>query len=183
MKFLVEKELDNIYNSLMNASGTNGHFKIYKNADLPERWNFKNKDRVGPITAVADIKYGFQDMFQSIEYYRKTYNITSNFLIYLHYFCKFFNFFFILVTPEQHYGVHGYDNVEKTMKAMFFAYGNRVKQLNKVDPFNSVDLMFLFCEILNIEPPKYLSGNAEIAKRILKSKRKSRYSRWVIMSA
>lgn len=89
----------------------------------------------------------------------------------------------ILVTPEQHYGVHGYDNLEKTMKAMFFAYGNRVKQQNKVDPFNSVDLMYLFCEILGIEPPKYLSGNAEIAKSILKAERKPRFSRWVIMSA
>ena len=69
------------------------------------------------------------------------------------------------------------------MKAMFFAYGNRVKQFNKVEPFNSVDLMYLFCEILSIEPPKYLSGNAEIVKKILTSERKPRFSRWVVMSA
>ena len=61
----------------MKASTSNGHFKVYNNSNLPDRWNFKNKDRVGPITVVAEIKYGFQDMFQSIEYYRKTYNISS----------------------------------------------------------------------------------------------------------
>jgi ectonucleotide pyrophosphatase/phosphodiesterase family protein 5 len=52
-----------IYQKLLLAAEAHGHFKVFINTTLPERWHFNNKIRVGPITAVADLGYGFQDMY------------------------------------------------------------------------------------------------------------------------
>lgn len=57
----------------------------------------------------------------------------------------------ILVTNETKYGLHGYDNAEPSMHAMFIAKGplfSKGKQLNAV---NMVDLYNIFCTILNIK--------------------------------
>lgn len=63
--------------TLKIAAEKNGHFNVYANDELPIRWHAMNADRMGPITAVADPKYAFQDMFDSAIYYEKTYNISS----------------------------------------------------------------------------------------------------------
>lgn len=44
---------------------------------------------------------------------------------------------------------------------MFFASGPAIKKNNKVSPFDTVDLIYLFCEILKIEPPAGISGNRQ----------------------
>lgn len=36
--------------------------------------------RIGPIVAVADIGYGFQDLMDMAKYYHKKYNIPSEYL-------------------------------------------------------------------------------------------------------
>lgn len=63
--------------TLKTAAEQNGHFKVYSNYELPNRWNVNNSDRIGPITAVADENYAFQDMYNSAIYYEKTFNISS----------------------------------------------------------------------------------------------------------
>lgn len=67
--------IDEIFNRLVNASNTLGHFKVFKQPNLPERWHVK-MPRFGPIVAVADLNYVFQDLYKAIEYYKKTYNQT-----------------------------------------------------------------------------------------------------------
>lgn len=47
------------------------------------------------------------------------------------------------------------------MNSMFFASGPAIKKNNKVSPFDTVDLIYLFCEILKIEPPAGISGNRQ----------------------
>lgn len=54
------------------------------------------------------------------------------------------------VSPSQKYGIHGYDNADPSMHAIFFANGPQFKKNNKVAPFSSVDLFNLFCLILDI---------------------------------
>lgn len=74
--FYAAKE-NEIFVNLTKAAKENGHFNIYNHENLPERWNANNARRLGPILAVADIKYAFQDMFESAEYYKKAFNVPS----------------------------------------------------------------------------------------------------------
>jgi len=129
-----------IYEKLLAASKTNGHFRVFRNKELPGHWRMNNKQRVGPIMAVADIGYGFQDMHKFMELQRSRFNLTTN--------------------SSWKFGVHGYDSsVHESMRAIFFAYGNRIRTQNVVKPFDMVDLFHLFCEILEIPKPNYLQGN------------------------
>lgn len=59
--------------------------------------------------------------------------------------------FSISVTPTTKYGVHGYDNAEKLMHAIFMAKGPLFAHGQELEPFNTVDLYNLFCRILRIE--------------------------------
>lgn len=67
---------------------------------------------------------------------------------------KCLRFYFISVLPTTKYGVHGYDNQEKSMHAIFMAKGPLFAKGKKLKPFNSVDLYNLFCAILDIKCKK-----------------------------
>ena len=54
------------------------------------------------------------------------------------------------VTPKTPYGVHGYDNAEPLMHAIFMAKGPLFQSGTVLPTFNSVDLFKLFCKILEI---------------------------------
>lgn len=57
----------------------------------------------------------------------------------------------ISVTPTTKYGVHGYDNEEQSMHAIFMAIGPLFATHQKIPSFNTVDLYNLFCIILQID--------------------------------
>lgn len=155
-------DTNEVYSKLLAEAKRIGKFKVYINSDLPDRWHFHNNYRVGPITAVADLGFGFQDMIDSAKWYEKAYNIT--------------------MTPTTKYGVHGYDNTYESMHPIFFAYGNMIKSENVVAPFDTVDLFYLFCEILGLEPPSYLKGNRDNILGVLKESGAQRLSRWMVLS-
>lgn len=49
-------------------------------------------------------------------------------------------------------GAHGYDNDLPSMKPIFFARGPNIKAGYKTEPFNSVDIYPLVCDLLGIKP-------------------------------
>lgn len=106
-----------IYEKLLAEALIQKTFKVYTNTTIPQRWRFHNKYRVGPITVVADLGFGFHDMIASAAWYEKAYNIP--------------------MTPTTKYGVHGYDNEYESMHPIFFAYGHMIKTKNVVEPFDS----------------------------------------------
>lgn len=55
------------------------------------------------------------------------------------------------MTPTTKYGVHGYDNLEDSMHAIFMAKGPQFQAGKTLEPFNSINLYNLFCHILNIK--------------------------------
>lgn len=55
------------------------------------------------------------------------------------------------VTPTTKYGVHGYDNAEELMHAIFMAKGPLFANGQHLEPFDTVDLCNLFCIILKID--------------------------------
>lgn len=129
---------DNVLNSLREAAKKVGHFKVYTNEELPERWHYRNDLRVGPITIVADLGYIFNDFIPHVVNYFKQQN---------------------LVKTDDVYGVHGYDNEEESMRAIFMAKGPAFKSRFQGKAFDNVDLYYLFCKVLNLKAPKRLDGN------------------------
>lgn len=67
--------------SLSKAAKENSHFKIYNKKNLPTRWHVNNTIRTGPIVAVADVGYGFQNLWDDIHIYEERYNIPSELLL------------------------------------------------------------------------------------------------------
>ncbi|XP_049287640.1 bis(5'-adenosyl)-triphosphatase ENPP4-like [Anopheles funestus] len=145
----VEQDRSELYRQLKRAADADGRFDVYMQENLPTRWRYNNSRRTGPITAVAQLGYGFDDMWKTVEYYRKKYRVE--------------------VTPDTPYGMHGYDNSQSSMNSIFFAYGPAIREQLIVEPFDTVDLYYMFCEILNLMPPSYLAGNASHIQHILRN--------------
>lgn len=70
---------DEIFANLTKAANENGHFKVYNHKNMPDRWHANNQIRLGPIIAVADVGYGFQDLWDWAKDYEKKYKIPSEF--------------------------------------------------------------------------------------------------------
>ncbi|KAH3831572.1 uncharacterized protein LOC127876504 isoform X2 [Dreissena polymorpha] len=49
-------------------------------------------------------------------------------------------------------GNHGYDNIYKSMEALFLAYGPAFRFNQTVEPFENIELYNLFADVLNITP-------------------------------
>lgn len=73
---------EQVLSEISEAAKRNGHFQVYTNETLPDRWHLANAHRTGPLTVVADVKYAFQDMWKALEYYKKAFNISRLFFIY-----------------------------------------------------------------------------------------------------
>lgn len=134
----VEGKLEYVYETLKNASKSNGNFEVYKTEDLPKRWHATNPQRFGPIIAVAKMNYAFQDLWK---------------------FAK---------DDGTSYGVHGYDNREELMHPIFMAKGPAFKNGGQEGkPFESVDLFHLYTKILGINDPTVRDGSAERIMNLL----------------
>ncbi|XP_041771160.1 bis(5'-adenosyl)-triphosphatase ENPP4-like [Anopheles merus] len=145
----VEQDRSELYRQLRRAADADGRFEVYMVENLPARWQYNNTRRTGPITAVAQLGYVFDDMWRTVEYYRKHFGVE--------------------VTPDTQYGMHGYDNAQLAMNSIFFTYGPAIREQLTVEPFDTVDLYYLFCEILNLAPPNYLAGNVNHIQHILRN--------------
>lgn len=64
-------------------------------------------------------------------------------------------------------GSHGYDNTNKDLNAIFYAYGPAFKKDYLAPEFNNVDIYPLICEILGLEPAP-VDGKLENVKSMLK---------------
>ena len=65
-------------------------------------------------------------------------------------------------------GSHGYDNTNKDLNAIFYAYGPAFKQGYISSEFNNVDIYPLICEILDLEPAP-VDGKLENVKQLLEN--------------
>lgn len=128
----IEGKVDYVYETLKNASKSNGHFDVYKTEDLPARWHASNEQRFGPIVVLGKMNYAFQDLMTWAK------------------------------DDGTAYGVHGYDNKEKLMHPIFMAKGPAFKSGGvEVKPFESVDLFHLYTKILGIEDSSVRDGSPD----------------------
>lgn len=81
-----------------------------------------------------------------------------------------------------HHHINRYDNIYPSMHPIFFAYGPRIKARNVVEPFDTVDLIHLFCELLGIDTPGYVEGRRDNIINILNDFEEStKWSRFIVI--
>lgn len=127
-----------IYEALKQAANRTMTFKVYKREEIPQKFHYSNNTRIGSIFVIAEVGYAFQNLLETIEFYKKEFNIT--------------------VTSESEFGLHGYNNEAIEMHPFFFAKGPAFKNKCKVEPFNNTDLFPLFCKILELDNCPIVNG-------------------------
>lgn len=63
------------------------------------------------------------------------------------------------------FGVHGYNNTEVLMRALFTATGPYFKEHRKYEPFENVNVYHILCDTLGIEPASH-DGHESISKTL-----------------
>lgn len=72
----------------------------------------------------------------------------------------------VTVTPSQKYGIHGYDNDNPLMRAIFFANGPKFRKKFLHPPFDNLDLFNLICLVLDMKPTPN-NGTIENVRNLL----------------
>lgn len=67
-----------IYKALKQAAQKTMKFRVYKREEIPTKYHYGNNTRVGPIFVIAEVGYAFQNLLDTIEYYKKKFNITGS---------------------------------------------------------------------------------------------------------
>ncbi|XP_076239132.1 ectonucleotide pyrophosphatase/phosphodiesterase family member 5 isoform X2 [Calliopsis andreniformis] len=139
---------ETIYQALKQAAERTKTFKVYKREEIPLKYHYGNNTRVGPIFVIAEVGYAFQNLLDTIEFYKKKFNITVN--------------------SDSEFGLHGYDNAAIEMHPFFFAKGPAFMPQCKMEPFNNLDLFPLFCKILDIQCPTVNGTLSHVTKCLKK---------------
>lgn len=114
-------DLDRLYESFKTVSQGNSNFMVYKKEELLAPFNYGNNRRIMDIVLLAKPGFGFEDM------------TNSSF------------------SSKGVRGVHGYDNEDASMRALFIARGPIFKaKYNATHPINNIDLVSLFSKIMGI---------------------------------
>jgi predicted AlkP superfamily pyrophosphatase or phosphodiesterase len=127
-------KLDEVYTALKNNEK---HFKVYKKAEIPERYHLKNHRRIPELLMVADLGY----TINTKAYFESRKNYPSG-------------------------GAHGFDNQEEEMQALFVAEGPDLKKGYKMPAFENIDLYVLMAHLLDIKPAK-TDGNLDDVRIML----------------
>ncbi|GMM36348.1 nucleotide diphosphatase/phosphodiesterase [Saccharomycopsis crataegensis] len=127
----VYEDLERQYNELSSPP----HFQIFRKEDMPEEWLFGNvdspyDDRIAPIWLVPDVGYAIV-MEKEVADNGGTYKTK---------------------------GIHGYNNTEVLMRALFLGTGpyfdSKVEKYgkNKVEPFRNTEIYNIVCDSLHFKP-------------------------------
>lgn len=130
------KNVDSLYTILKNQEN---HFKVYKQAEFPQRWHYNNK-RSGDILVVAE---------------PGSYILTAarNFGSWV---------------GTGYFGEHGYDPyVVKDVGAIFYAMGPNIKMGVVVKPFENIHVYPFIAKILDLKIP-VVDGDVKVLENIYK---------------
>ncbi|KAL1921622.1 uncharacterized protein VTP21DRAFT_11338 [Calcarisporiella thermophila] len=128
-------ELEILHTQFLNASRQpNSHFQVYLREEIPGRFHYSNSPRIAPLVAIPDPGWVF---------------ITHS------------KYDSLKGKPFHPMGVHGYDNENPLMRAIFIGAGpefmptkkdNNVTAERIVPPFQNIELYGLLAHILGIQP-------------------------------
>lgn len=146
-QYSVDEIYEELTTNLKNLDEELKHFKIYKVEDIPKEWNFggelhehKYNYRLAPIWVIPDVGFSVTT--------HKQFKENNN-----------------EYRPK---GVHGYNNTEVLMRAVFLAKGpyfnSKLSAENKrVLPFANTEVYNLLCDSLNIIPA---ANNGSASKNV-----------------
>jgi predicted AlkP superfamily pyrophosphatase or phosphodiesterase len=130
---------DAVYNSL---AGANPHLRVFRKAETPESWHYRDHPRIPPIVGVAD--EGWQVM-------RRT-TLTAQ----------------IAKGQNGPIGVHGYDPLNAiTMRGIFVAAGPAFKSGVTVQPFENVHIYDVLAQVLGVTPAPN-DGDPAVGRSLLR---------------
>lgn len=119
-----------IYEQLYNYTQTtkDAHFEVYLRENVPDRYHYKNSDRITPVVAIPDVGYSFVTHAQVDK--KGSFKKGGN---------------------------HGYDNLAADMRAIFLARGPKISRVFKqgtiLAPFFNTEVFGLLTELLNMDAP------------------------------
>ncbi|KAI9291632.1 Phosphodiest-domain-containing protein [Neoconidiobolus thromboides FSU 785] len=119
-----EKDIDSIYNQLKLATKNSTNWDVYKREDIPSRFKYGKNERVPPIVCIPKKGwiFGTQKVYPHLE------------------------------ELEHVYGIHGYDNLDEDMRALFIGHGPYFKKSVTIPPFQNIEVYNLLTNILGIKP-------------------------------
>ncbi len=140
-----EVSVEDIYKELNDSYKENSGYSFYLREDLPKEWNFGGPersqyyDRIAPIWVIPDVGYSITTHDRMEENHGD-------------------------YSPK---GVHGYNNTEVLMRAIFLGTGPYFKSRSKNDesfkvrPFQNIEVYNILCETLGLSPSEN-NGTANI---------------------
>jgi predicted AlkP superfamily pyrophosphatase or phosphodiesterase len=117
------------------------HLHVYRRAETPERWHYRDHPRVPPIFGVAD--EGWQVLRRATVTNMAAGTITGA------------------------GGTHGYDPQLMSMRAFFAAAGPAFKSGETVAPFENVSIYDVLAKVLGVKPPAN-DGDPAVARELLR---------------
>jgi predicted AlkP superfamily pyrophosphatase or phosphodiesterase len=123
------------------ASAANAHLKVFRRAETPARWHYRDHPRVPPILGVAD--EGWQVLRRATVADIKAGKIK----------------------PQR--GTHGYDPQLMSMRAIFIAAGPAFKHGVTVAPFENVSIYDVLANVLGVTPVPN-DGDPSVARALLR---------------
>lgn len=118
-------ELEPIYQQL--KASLPAEARVYKKADLPERWHYQNSKRIAPLLVVPQPGWRLMQKHKQKEWLEKPGRSAVT-------------------------GSHGYDNNSPAMQAIFIGHGPAFSAGRQIPAFANIELYNLMCRILGIEP-------------------------------
>jgi predicted AlkP superfamily pyrophosphatase or phosphodiesterase len=130
-----EEDREAVYRAL---AGAHPHLQVYRRAEIPERFQYRDHRRIPPILGVAD----------------EGWSIASRADFERH--------------PERYDGgAHGYDPALPSMGALFIGHGPKFRQGATVPPLENLHVYELMCHILGLEPATN-SGHFSAVRHLLR---------------
>ena len=114
---------DVTYRKLVTA---HPRLSVYRRADTPQHWHYRDHERVPPIIGVVDEGWSVMRRASVVEAFARTARRVG--------------------------GNHGYDPQAKSMHTLFVAAGPAFRSNVVVPPFENVHVYALMCRVLGITP-------------------------------
>lgn len=100
---------------------------IYRRAEIPERYHYRNNRRIAPILVLPDVGWVIVNRERA-----ERMKAAGG--------------------EEAVRGSHGYDNLSPDMRALFIANGRAFKKGFVAEPFSNVEIYNVMCRILGLTP-------------------------------
>jgi predicted AlkP superfamily pyrophosphatase or phosphodiesterase len=114
---------------------------VYRRAETPLHWHYRENERVPPIIGVADEGWSIMRRANVIDAFSKN--------------------------PRRVGGNHGYDPQVRSMQGLFVAAGPAFKSNVVIPPFENVNIYDVMCAVLGLTPAKN-DGNPDFPRTVLR---------------